>query len=431
MKLRDYQIDIANQAVAILNINKIVYISAEVRTGKSLMALETARLYGAERVLFLTKKKAISSIEDDYRDFGYTFNLTVINDESMHKIEGQFDLVIHDEHHRFGAFPKTGTNTKQFKSLYGHLPMIFLSGTMSPESYSQIYHQFWVSKFSPFLRYVNFYKWANDFVNIKLRNLGYAQVKDYSDANYDKIYPIIKPYIITFTQEQSGFTTQVIEHIIPVEMQPVTYNVINRLKRDLVVTASDGRVILADTGVKLQQKVHQLGSGTIKFEDGTSKIIDYSKANVIKERFSDYKIGIFYKYKEEFNMLKEVFGDKITTELDEFNQSDKWIAYQYLSGREGINLSKADYLVMFSIDFSATTYFQARARMAVKDREKNEIFWLFAKNTLDDKIYRTVIKKKNYTSTLFKKHVSNVGTSKAKENNEPTTARRMASRKTN
>jgi hypothetical protein len=31
MKLRDYQIDIANQAVEILKINKIVYISAEVR----------------------------------------------------------------------------------------------------------------------------------------------------------------------------------------------------------------------------------------------------------------------------------------------------------------------------------------------------------------------------------------------------------------
>jgi len=430
LKLRDYQIDIANQAVEILKINKIVYISAEVRTGKSLMALETAKLFGANKVLFLTKKKAISSIVGDYNDFNYAqhFSLEVMNDESMHKLLGDYDLVIHDEHHRFGAFPKPGTNTKQFKSLYGHLPMIFLSGTMSPESYSQIYHQFWVSKFSPFRQYINFYKWANDFVNIKLRNLGYAQVKDYSDANYDKIYPIIKPYIITFTQEQSGFTTQVIEHIIPVDMQPVTYNVINRLKRDLVVTAQDGRVILADTGVKLQQKVHQLGSGTIKFEDGTSKIIDYSKANVIKERFSEYKIGIFYKYKEEFNMLKEVFGDKLTTELDEFNQTDKWIAYQYLSGREGINLSKADYLVMFSIDFSATTYFQARDRMTTKDRLKNEIFWLLSTKTIDSKIYKAVMSKKNYTTKLFLK---DVGTSTTKENNEPTTARRMASRKTN
>ena len=424
-KLRDYQVNIAIEAVGILKINKIVYISAQVRTGKSLMALETAKLYGAKRVLFLTKKKAISSIVDDYNDFGYTFDLEVVNDESMHKIEGNFDLIIHDEHHRFGAFPKPGAGTKLFKKMFGAKPMIFLSGTMTPESYSQIYHQFWVSGYSPFKQYVNFYKWANDYVNVKLKNLGYAKVNDYSDAKYNLIYPIIKPYIITFTQEQSGFTTQVIEHIIPVEMQPVTYNVISRLKRDLVVTSSDGRTILADTSVKLQQKIHQLGSGTIKFEDGTAKIIDYSKANVIKEKFSDYKIGIFYKYKEELTMLKEVFGDKLTTELDEFNQTDKWIAYQYLSGREGINLSKADYLVMFSIDFSATTYFQARDRMTTKDRLKNEIFWLLSTKTLDTKIYKAVMNKKSYTNTLFKKDVR---TSTTKENNEQTNRRRMASR---
>lgn len=424
-QLRDYQIDIANQALGILKINKIVYISAQVRTGKSLMALETAKLYGANRVLFLTKKKAISSIVDDYNDFGYTFELEVVNDESMHKIEGNFDLIIHDEHHRFGAFPKPGAGTKLFKKMFGAKPMIFLSGTMTPESYSQIYHQFWVSGYSPFKQYVNFYKWANDYVNVKLKNLGYAKVNDYSDAKYNLIYPIIKPYIITFTQEQSGFTTQVIEHIIPVDMQPVTYNVISRLKRDLVVTSADGRTILADTSVKLQQKIHQLGSGTIKFEDGSAKIIDYSKANVIKEKFSDYKIGIFYKYKEELTMLKEVFGDKLTTELDEFNQTDKWIAYQYLSGREGINLSKADYLVMLSIDFSATTYFQARDRMTTKDRLKNEIFWLLSKNTLDSKIYKAVMNKKSYTNTLFKKDVR---TSTTKENNEQTNRRRMASR---
>ena len=424
-ELRLYQIDIANQAFKILTDKKIVYISAQVRTGKSLMALETAKLYGAKRVLFLTKKKAISSIVDDYNDFGYTFELEVVNDESMHKIEGNFDLIIHDEHHRFGAFPKPGAGTKLFKKMFGAKPMIFLSGTMTPESYSQIYHQFWVSNYSPFKQYTNFYKWANDYVNVKLKNLGYAKVNDYSDAKYNLIYPIIKPYIITFTQEQSGFTTQVIEHIIPVEMQPVTYNVISRLKRDLVVTSADGHTILADTSVKLQQKIHQLGSGTIKFEDGSAKIIDYSKANVIKEKFSDYKIGIFYKYKEELTMLKEVFGDKLTTELDEFNQTDKWIAYQYLSGREGINLSKADYLVMFSIDFSATTYFQARDRMTTKDRLKNEIFWLLSTKTLDTKIYKAVMNKKSYTNTLFKKDVR---TSTTKENNEQTNRRRMASR---
>jgi len=129
----------------------------EVRTGKTLTALETAKLYGAKRVLFLTKKKAVNSIRFDYNNFGYEFDLVVTNDESMHKLEDtNYDLVIHDEHHRFGAFPKPGLATKTYKQMFADKPMIFLSGTMSPESFTQIYHQFWVSNYSPFRHYVNF-----------------------------------------------------------------------------------------------------------------------------------------------------------------------------------------------------------------------------------------------------------------------------------
>jgi hypothetical protein len=72
-------------------------------------------------------------------------------------------------------------------------------------------------------------------------------------------------------------------------MQPITYEVIRRLKKDLIVRNGQGQVILGDTGVKLMQKVHQLSSGTCKFEDGTSKVIDDSKAKFIKEKFKGDK----------------------------------------------------------------------------------------------------------------------------------------------
>jgi hypothetical protein len=118
LKLRDYQVDIANKAKSTLAEHGMVYISAQVRTGKTLMSLETARLYGATNVLFLTKKKAISSIESDYNNFGYDkyFSLAVVNDESMHKITNPqvFDLIIHDEHHRcfLGETKIDGVNIK-------------------------------------------------------------------------------------------------------------------------------------------------------------------------------------------------------------------------------------------------------------------------------------------------------------------------------
>ena len=58
MKLRDYQTRLSKEAAEILQRKKIVYLAMEVRTGKTITALQTAELFAAKRVLFLTKKKS-------------------------------------------------------------------------------------------------------------------------------------------------------------------------------------------------------------------------------------------------------------------------------------------------------------------------------------------------------------------------------------
>lgn len=405
MELRDYQIEISNKAFKILTELKIVYLAMEVRTGKTLTSFEIAKLYGAKNVLFLTKKKAISSIENDYKNFGYKFNLTVINNESIHKTDDIFDLIISDENHRNGAFPKPNKTTKIIKSKYSKLPMIFLSGTPHPESYSQIYHQFWVSDYSPFKQYSNFYKWSSNFVNVTQKFLGYAKVNDYSDAKYELIKPIIDKYFISFTQENAGFETSVNENIHYVEMLDITYDLIKRLKKDKVIQGKN-EVILADTGVKEMSKLHQLYSGTVKFENGNSKVIDYTKGNFIKDYFK-CKIAIFYKFKAEYELLKTVYGENLTDDLETFNTTDKNIALQIVSGREGISLAKAKYLVYFNIDFSAVSYWQSRDRLTTMDRKVNDIFWIFSKNGIENKIYKSVSNKKDFTLAVFKKEYYN------------------------
>lgn len=412
-KPRDYQNKLSSDAVEILHRKKIVYLCMAVRTGKTITALETCKKYNAKKVLFITKKKAISSIQLDYDNFGYTFELIIINDESLHKItDTDFDIVIHDEHHRFGAFPKANATAVLFKKKFGHLPMIFLSGTPTPESHSQWYHQFWVSNHSPFNDYKNFYKWANEYVDIVQKNLGYAKVNNYSNARKKDFWHRIRYYILSFTQEQAGFTTSVNEMVLECEMKPTTYEIIRKLHKDLVVIGKSGKEIVADTGVKLQQKTHQLFSGTIKFEDGSFAIIDNSKAEFIKEKFKGYKIGIFYKFVAELEMLKSVFGNKLTTDLDEFNATNKNIALQIVSGREGISLAKADYLVFMNIDFSAVSYFQARDRLTTMQRKENTIFWIFSKKGIEEKIYKTVQSKKDYTNDIFKKDFRTTDTNK-------------------
>lgn len=432
MELRKYQIKIASDAADILKRKKLVCIFAEVRTGKTLMALETCKNVNAKSVLFLTKIKAFSSIQWDYDNFGYNFKLTIINRESLHKIDtDEFDIVVIDEVHGYASYPKPSKYHKDIKNRFGNLAMILISGTPTPESYSQYYHLFTLSNNNPFKEFTNFYKWAAQYVDIVQKNLGYGIVNDYSDARKIDFWHLIRHSILTFTQSQAGFTTSVNEMQLFVKMQPITYNIINKLVKDNVVTSSTtGKSIIADTGVKLQQKVHQLSSGTIKFDDGSIQIIDNSKAEFIKKNFEDYKIAIFYNFIAELQMLKETIGDKLTTDLNEFNTTDKWIALQVVSGREGISLKAADHLVFFNIAFSAVSYFQAKDRLTTMDRKENTIFWIFSENGIEEKIYKSVQLKKDYTLSTFKSQYD-VRTTHSNQNNKPTTKRGLALLKDN
>ena len=407
-RLRPYQMRIANDANEVLNRKGFVYLAMQVRTGKTLTALKTCELFGAKKVLFITKIKAFRSIEDDYFFFGFMskFEITIINKESIHKIEtNDFDIVVCDESHGlFGTYPKPNEFTKTYRKRFFEIPVILLSGTMSPESYSQLFHQFWICKFAPFKQYKNFYKWANDYVDVTERYLGYAKVKDYSNARKKDFWHHIRYHIITFTQAEAGFTTDVKENILKVQMKPITYAITSKLIKDLVVISkSTGREIIADTGVKLQQKIHQLFSGTIKYDDGSVQVIDDSKAQFIKDKFKGKKIAIFYNFKAELEMLKTTFNEMLTTDLNEFNTSGKNIALQIVSGREGISLSKASYLVFLNIQFSAVSFWQSRDRLTTMERKSNEIFWIFAENGIENSIYKRVLDKKDFTLDCFKK----------------------------
>lgn len=401
-QLREYQITISEKATEILKELNLVYLAMEVRTGKTATALNIANLYGAKNVLFITKKKAIQSILSDFKDFNFNYELTVVNNESLHLNKGKYDFIISDEHHRNGAFPKPNKCTKLIKEKFSHLPMVFLSGTPTPESFSQIYHQFWLSNYSPFKNYTNFYAWAKDYVNVKKKYLGYAEVNDYSDANQEQIKKGIDKYMISFTQKEAGFETSVNETIIYIDMLPITYKITEKLKKDKVFEGKED-LIIADTGAKIMSKLHQLYSGTVILESGKYQILDMSKLCYIQDNFGVNKIAIFYKFQAEKEMIQNFFGDRICFDLETFDNSNKNIALQIVSGREGISLKNAEYLFYLTPDFSATSYWQSRDRLTTMDRKENNIFWLFARGGIESYIYKSIMNKKNYTLSQFKK----------------------------
>jgi len=405
IKYRKYQENIIKKSLPIIQRYGFIYLAMEVRTGKTLTALGIARACGFRNVVFITKKKAISSIQSDYNLLAPNYKFNVINYESMHKLDiTRCDFLILDEAHGMGAFPKPSKRAKDVKEFIKKhsCAVCLLSGTPTPESYSQMYHQVYGIPTNPFNQFRNFYDFASQFVKVSRKKINSMYINDYSNGLMS-IVRAMQPYTISYTQKEAGFVNEINEEILFVEMKPNTYRIAKKLKRDSVVEGAE-QVILGDTPAKMLQKLHQIYSGTIIFESGESMVLDKSKAEFIKYHFKGKKIGIFYKFKQELKVLKEVFGkENLTTELEEFDSTNKSIALQIVSGREGISLRKADALVYYNIDFSATSYWQSRDRMTTKFRKNSKVYWIFSDEGIEKDIYKTVIKKKDYTVNHFKK----------------------------
>jgi len=416
VSLRPYQKAIADKGAAILRDCGILYLAMQVRTGKTLTALAVCDKLQPRMVLFVTRLKAMPSIEQDYEALHPEYEFQLVNYESLHKVSDididRIDIVICDEAHGIGAFPEPSERHRLVKRIVrkSGAKVIFLSGTPTPESYSQMYHQLNVTEASPWVSYATFYAWAKHYVTLRKRHIYNREINDYTDADEDAIRKDIEPFFLTFTQEEAGFYVPIEEQVLTVPMETKTYESIKRLKRDRVLVTSHG-TILADTEVKLLNKLHQMCSGTVIVDEPVDpKLVqvsfDHTKAKFIRDQFDGQKIAIFYKFTAEKAVLEYYFAGRIVYDSGEFNATgpEKVFISQVQSGREGLNLSSADCLVMFNIDFSAVSYWQARARIQVKDRIKPAIvYWVFARGGIEEYIYECVQKKQDYTLNHFRK----------------------------
>jgi len=407
IQLRDYQERISTSAATLLREKKICYLSMECRTGKSLTALAAADKLGVKSVLFITKIKAKKSVEDDYRALNPNYELEVINYESVHKCVGKYDLVVCDEAHSLGAYPKPSQRAKAVKKVAKGKPVLYLSGTPSPESYSQLYHQFWICDYSPFAAYTTFYKWANDFVLKRQRMVNGYMINDYSTAAKHKIDELTATIFVSFSQEDAGFSTNIVEHTLTVPMKQETTIYFRQLQKDRVISLN-GRTVLGDTPAKLLSKLHQLSSGTVIAEDGTHLILDTSKAEYIRRMFAGKKVAIFYTYQSEFDLLKNAFPNW-TESPEEFQAStDKVFISQVRKAREGVRLDSADALIFFSFEFSYLSYEQGRNRLVSKERkDAAEVYFLCGDFGIETEILNAVHGKQDFTLSYYGKALRN------------------------
>lgn len=385
MKPFEHQIEYAERGYKILQEQGLVYLAMEERTGKTLTSILIVEKLGdeVENVLVVTKKNAIGGWADTLKKFGHNKKFRVINYESLHKIDLGADVYILDEAHRLGTYPKPNLAHKQLKPFTRGKPIIYLSATPSPESYSQLYHQLSLYR----SRFQNFYEWYRLFGAPEYVWVGPRQIVSYKKTKAGLIEELILKHVfLSLSRDQIGFTQSPTDKVHAIDFKD-TNGYYKELKKHRTIEALS---YIADSAAKFYKGLHQLEGGTLKISETRNVYTgDLSKVNYIKENFDTKNIAIFYEYRAERVLLAEHFpGVEI---------------YQSSAFAEGVDLSHIETLIVYSMSWSAGKYVQRRARQCHLNRTSPiEVHFLLIKGSVSQDVYECVTKtKRNFTTNYY------------------------------
>jgi len=401
--LRKYQRRAKAECLEKIDKYWLCFLLGELRTGKTITALFVASEYvdylkGV--VLFVTKKKVIRHVKKDFKVSKLRYDLRVINYEQLHKVNYKPQFIVWDESHKHGAFPKPSKVTRIARKKFSNIPCLYLTGTPSPESFAQLFHQMWISRRGPWTRFSNFYQWAKVYIKKKKVYIGNNRTINVYKQEKEKgrIQREFSKFAVTMTQKEAGFDGKIIEKVHTLRLPDVCVEFIKTIKKKKF---DDRRNLTADSVPKLMTSIHQISSGTYIDDDGERIIISDFKARYIKKYFRGKKIAIFYVYIAEGEMLRKYF--KYWTDDPEWFDYYENVPFicQVKPGSEGIDLRSADDLIFFNIGYSAVTYYQARARSQSIDGGNKRVHFIFTDWGIEQDIYRAVLDKETFTTKHF------------------------------
>tara|TARA_B110000211_G_C14075485_1_gene551836 strand:+ start:1433 stop:2659 length:1227 start_codon:yes stop_codon:yes gene_type:complete len=398
-----HQTDISHNALEIIQENGLVYLAMQERTGKTLTALLVCEKLPKDRILVLTKKKALKGWCKTLKNWSHTKNYEVTNYHQAKKIKNDYDYIILDEAHEYiSGFPKPSQMWQDVKALTQGVPLIYLSATPHGQGYQLLFHQLALSDWSVWKQYSTFYAWHRKYAVLDRMGateksyVGGRYVETYKRINAEKVLSDVSHLFITKTRAELHFSQEPQDELHYVDIGEQVKRAYNHiLKHKLLTISSQGKEyeIVADSPMKLRCCLHQLEGGTLKINKKQAiTLANDEKIKYIKENWGDqWSVVIMYNYVQE----------KIKLEA----QFKKATILQATSYAEGVDLSCYAHLIIYSQNFSVAKHTQRRARQANKNREEEiKVHFILTKGGISEQVYESVSsKKKNFVDSVFNK----------------------------
>lgn len=369
-------------------------------TGKTYTALATMLKHARGNVLILCPKSVVNEWQMSIEQLVQKPDITVMGIEAFARsgVAMNPSYIIVDEAHRTKE-PTSKTYKKLSKLIKRDVGVLLLTGT--PSDGDALENQLALASLLGLCDFWKAYKtWfvLDDYNVILHAKKGAAEyVNDVWKSNCFKLKTL-----------ELGVKLKEIKVVLP-NNNKVVYE---RLNDGYEITNLDGTMSVMHSWALTQFKLQQVTSGYYK--DTYENIIQLNniKIDYMRQYLADHrKVVVFNKFVYDRERLVELCesmdltyrvldGSTNNTEkyIKEIKQFDfDVLIVNYMSGGVGLNLINSHNMVLYSLPWSFIQYEQAIKRIhRLGQKQDCEIKVLCVKNSVDDKIYKSIKHKQNF-----------------------------------
>ena len=293
----------------------------------------------------------------------------------------------------------TNENAKRTKTIMqlNFENLILLSGTICGGKYEKLYSQlnmlgYNISRKAFYNMYVDYHYDDNEGFPVMIID-GYK--------NVERLKRKMRQYGCVFMKTEEVFDLPQ-QNFIDIKVN--SSKEYRTFKKDCIVHVDDAKIV----GDTILNKM--LGERQLCGAYNTDKLGAYTD---LLESTSD-RLIVFYNFNNELDALKRITKE-YTTHISEVNGTTRDLtAYenftdsvtfiQYQAGAMGLNLQKANKIVYFTPPLSSELFEQSKKRVHRIGQTRPCFYYkLISKNSIEQKIYKTLDMRRDYTDKLFER----------------------------
>lgn len=388
-------------------------LACQMRTGKTLMAIEIVRRRQPQSLLIVCPKIAINAVwKPAIESLGdlvpevYVENYEAISTRSMRRWWQRRppEFIIADESHMIKNPNSLRSRALRGIARRGTTYCLALTGTPLEGGIEDAWAQFDLIDPTIFGSWQDFKERYIIYGGYKQHQIiGYRNRDEFTEKFNSRMFRVL-------LEEVKEEPTRIRKVRIRFPLGPHSRLIYDQMLNDFVVNLNSGPIV-APRVITQVMKLHQITGGHIKDELGVDHPVGNEKLGALREllkRLSPPMV-IFVRFLWELETISLMLLSMglTVTKVSGHNpfmgfHSDV-LVIQIRSGL-AIDLSRAETAIFYSFDHSYLTYEQSLFRIRSYTSDRVSYYFLLAENTIDEDIYEAIQGKRSLSSVICDKY---------------------------